>query len=229
MKKSLFALVLALMVLIPIRVMADEKPYEYFDIRAEKKLGAKIKDTEITIYASVEGDEENLIDRTEEFNLEEVMWSVCVEDECATSREVDDDAVFEEGNVYILMVRITAKNEADIDVWGTDKAKYNGTPIEELAGEYSNSGKELMIKTRTSSIEGKKEEVTPTVTPEPEKKEETKEEDNKCLLGLSFCCTTFLGLSICIWIIIIIVLIILIISIFMYKAKKKTDEQLAQL
>lgn len=227
--KSLFILVIALVVFIPMSVLADETPYEYFDIKAEKKFGEVIKDTDILIYASVEGEEEKLTDRTEEFNIVEVMWSVCVEDECATTEEVADDAVFEEGKNYVLMVRIEAKNGADINVWGTDKAKYNGTPIEELDGEYANTGKELMIKTKTSVIEGKKEEPTPTVTPEPEKEEEPVTEGNKCLFGLSFCCTEFLGLSICIWILILIAIIIIIVSIFMYREKKKTDEQLANL
>ena len=224
--RSLFILVLALMVFIPVGVLAEES-YENFDFKVERKEGEKIKDTEIKIYASDSSNPDELTDRTNEFDLVEVMWSICVDD-CSISEEVADDATWEDNKEYVLMIRISAKNKADINVWGTDKAKYNGTPIEELDGEYGNTGNELMIKTRTSSIEEKPQEIIPTITPEPEKKEETAD-NNKCLFGLPFCCTTFLGLSICIWVIIILVLIILIVSIFMYKAKKRTDEQLAQL
>ena len=221
--KKLFVFILALL-LMPITVFAAEA-YENFDFKVEKVDGANIKNTEIKVFASLESDPDNLIDRTSEFEFREVMWSVCVEVDCATSEEVADDAIFEADKDYVLMVRIAAKNEADINVWGTDKAKYNGTPIEELAGEYGNTGTELMIKTRTAVHEGEPVEEKPDLPVEEEPQEEimTIGAEEACLLGLPLCCTTFLGLSLCIWILILILLILLIVIICVTKGKKKKE------
>ena len=129
--KGLLGLVLAIVLFLPFKVLAEEA-YEYFDFKVSMIDGSVIKDTNIKIFASVTSDDTNLTDRTDEFNVEEVMWSVCVDTDCAITEEVADDAVFEADKDYLFMIRITAINGADINVWGTDKAKYNGTPIEEL-------------------------------------------------------------------------------------------------
>ena len=221
--KKYFKGLFVLMMFAPMFIFAEEKAYEYFDFKVNMVNGENIIDTEVKIFASVEGDEKNLIDRTDEFNVEEIMWSVCDVEDCSTTREVEDEAVFEEDKGYLFMIRITAKNGADIDVWGTDKAMFNGTPIEYLYGEYGNTGKELMIKSKIAEEKVKPQENTPT--------EETKQEEittigteKTCMLGLSICCTTFLGLSICIWILIIILIILLIIIFCVLKGKKNKED-----
>ena len=222
--KNYLKVLVAIIMFVPFVVLAEEKAYEYFDFKVTRVNGENIKATDIKIFASVEGEETNLIDRTDEFEKTEVMWSACVEEDCATSEEVSDDAVFEEGKDYVLLIRITAKNGADIDVWGTDKAKLNGTPIEELAGEYGNTGTELMIKTRTNVNE------VPQVISEPKEIEEPTEDpkeeittgaENTCVFGLSFCCTMFLGISICYWIIIAVIILLIIIVACAVKCSKK--------
>lgn len=232
MKKNfkVFAIVVfALMLLIPLVIKADEKAYEYFDFKVNMINGEIIKDTEVRIFASLEGDEENLIDRTDEFNIDEIVWSVCDVEDCSTSREVEEDAVFEEGKGYVFMIRITAKNGADINVWGTDRAMLNGTPIEELYGEFGNTGTELMIKSKIAEEKVIPQEDTPVEKPEPEVVEPKQEEvttigaEKTCMFGLSICCTTFLGLSICIWILIIVILLLLIIIICAVKSKNKNE------
>ena len=232
--KGLFILSFALMMFIPLSVLAEEKAYEYFNFKVDIINGEKINDTEVKIYASVEGDEKNLIDRTDEFNVEEIMWSVCDTTNCSSSRGVEDDAVFEEDKEYVFMIRITAKNGADIDVWGTDKAMFNGTPIEKLEGEFGNTGSELMIKSKIvdekvieqeeDSIE-ESEELTTQNTTDTKEEIKTTGEEKTCALGLSLCCTTFLGLSLCIWILIAILIILLIIIICLLKSKKKKEKQ----
>lgn len=229
--KGLFVLAFALMMFIPMSVLAEEKMYEYFNFKVDMVNGEKIKDTKVKIYASIEGDEKNLIDRTDEFNVEELMWSVCDVEDCSTVREIEDDAVFDLEKGYLFMIRITAKNGADINVWGTDKAMFNGTPIEELYGEYGNTGKELMIKSKIAEEKVKPQENTLTEeTKEEPKQEEVKTtgEEKTCMLGLSLCCTTFLGISICIWILIAILIILLIIIFCVLKGKKKKEDQPVQ-
>ena len=224
--KGLLVFVIALMLFIPGSVFAEEKPYEYLNFKYERVTGENIKNTKIIIYASVEGDEKNLTDRTEEFDVVEKMWSVCTDVSCNLSEEVTDEAVWEDEKEYVFMIRITTKNGADFNVWGTDKAMLNGTPIEELDGEFGNTGNELMIKSKSTIKESPKQEETET---EEEKEEEPKKEvttstkEKTCMLGLSLCCTAFLGLSICIWILIIILIILLIIILFALKNKKKQD------
>ena len=214
--KSLRVFIISLMLFIPLAVFAET--YEYFDFRVERVDGENIKNTEINIYASTASDPTKLTLRTDEFTFNEVMWSVCTDESCDISEEVSDEAVFEEGKYYILMTRIVAKDGSEINVWGTDKVKYNGTPIDELSGEFGNTGNELMIKNKTNvkdvpKEDEKKEEENKEVVPEPS--------DNKCLFGLSICCTTIFNISICLWILILIVLIIiLIIAITALKKKE---------
>lgn len=226
--KRIFVLSFALMVFMPLSVLAEEKTYEYFNFKVNMVNGEKIKDTEVKIFASVEEDEKNLTDRTDEFNIEEIMWSVCDVEDCSTTREIEDDEVFEEEKGYVFMIRITAKNGADINVWGTDRAMFNGTPIEELYGEFGNTGKELMIKSKIAEEKVKPQENTPAEESKPEEVKTTGE-GKTCMLGLSLCCTTFLGLSICIWIIIAILIILLIIILCLLKGKNKKEEQSVQL
>ena len=230
--KGLYILVFAIMMLIPISVFAEEKAYEYFDFKLNMVNGEKIKDTNIKIYASIEDDEENLIDRTDEFNIDEIMWSVCDTTNCTSSREVEDDAVFEEDKDYVFMIRIAAKNGADIDVWGTDKAMFNGTPIEKLEGEFGNTGSELMIKSKIvdekvieqeDDLIEESEEPTTLNTTDTKEEIKTTGEEKTCVLGLSLCCTTFLGISLCIWILIAILIILLIIIICILKNKKNNN------
>ena len=223
--KCLFVIVLV-MILIPITVFAEEK-YEFFDFKVEEKDGEKIIDTNIGIYASISNDTE-LTDKTSEFDIVEKKWNVCIDDDCDTTEEVGNEDLFEPNKEYILMIKITAKNGNNIGTLNDDKIKINGTTIKKLDGDYDNDGKELIIKSRTSISSTASKEIVITPTASPTEKNEANG-NNKCLLGFSFCCTEFLGLSICIWIIIVIAIILLIISIFMYREKKKTDEQLAQL
>ena len=189
--KKLFGLIISLMVFIPTVVLAEEEAYEYFDFKVDMVEGSVIKDTNIKIFASVTSDDTNLTDRTDEFNVEEVMWSVCVDTDCAITEEVADDAVFEADKDYLFMIRITAINGADINVWGTDRAKFNGTPIENLDGEYGNTGKELMIKSKTAKetvvsddIAVPKEEIEEpeVIAPAP-----TTGTTETCMFGFPFC------------------------------------------
>lgn len=226
--RGLFVLPFALFMFIPLSVLAEEKAYEYFNFKVDIINGEKINDTEVKIYASVEGDKKNLIDRTDEFNVEEIMWSVCDVEDCSTVREVEEDAVFEEEKGYMFMIRITAKNGADIDVWGTDRAMFNGNPIENLYGEYGNTGKELMIKSKIAEEKVKPQENTKIEETKEEKTQEevkTTGEEKTCTSSISLCCTTLLGLSLCIWILIAILIILLIIIICLLKSKKKKEKQ----
>ena len=219
--KKYFKLLLSLLLFIPLCVFASDEAYDYFDFKVERVNGANIKNTDIKIFASLESDPTNLTDRTDEFNLDEVMWSVCTESDCSLSEEVSDEALFEGGKEYILLVRITAKNESDINVWGTDKVKYNGIPIEELSGEFSNSGKELMIKTKTNAVEvvltNNNPEEPLVIAPNPNIQK-------SCMFNYSFCCITLLNISICIWLLILLVLIILIVVIACIKKSKRKNQ-----
>ena len=235
--RGLFILSFALFMFIPLSVLAEGKAYEYFNFKVDMINVEKINDTEVKIYASVEGDEKNLIDRTDEFNVEEIMWSVCDVEDCSTVREVEEDAVFEEEKGYMFMIRITAKNGADIDVWGTDKAMFNGNPIEELEGEFGNTGSELLIKSKIvdekvieqeDDLIEESEEPTTINTTDTKEEIKTTGEEKTCPLGLSLCCTTLLGLSLCIWILIAILIILLIIIICVVKSKKKKEKQSIQ-
>ena len=225
MKKNLIGLfVFAFILFIPFTIFAEEKQYEYFNFKYERVNGESIRNTEVKIFASVEGDENNLIDRTDELKEKKKMWSVCTEVDCTLSEEVAFDAVWEENKEYIFMIRITAKNGASIDVWGTDKAMLNGTPIENLDGEFGNTGSELMIKSKTSIKTVIAQEVTPT-DETPEVIAPSPEPVRTCMLGLSLCCTTFLGISICIWILIAVLIILLIIIVCVLKNKKEEPQQ----
>ena len=226
---ELFVLAIALMLFVPLTASAKGKAYEYFDFKYQKVMGSKINDTEIKIFASVDGDEKNLIDRTNEFNVAEIIWSTCVDSSCSLAEGVGDDDVWEDGKEYVFVIRITAKNGADIDVWETDKVMLNGTPIEQLDGEFGNTGNELLIKSKTAIGDfSKQEEPTEVEPPIDEPTEEnpviSPNEGKACMLGISLCCTSLLGLSICIWIIIVILLIILIVIFCILKNKNKQTQ-----
>ena len=222
MKKYFIGLIVILFsIFVPSFVNAEES-YEYFDFKVERIDGSKIKDTLILVYSSVESNPKELKNRTDEFNFVEVVWSECVTDDCLITQEVNKDAVFEEGKDYLLMIKISAKNKADIDVWGIDKVMYNGTPIEELFGEFGNTGKELMIKTKTNITTSKLEDTPATTIENPSPV--TKNESKVCMLNSAICCSTFLNLSICIWILITAILILLIIIICVLKNRNKQDE-----
>jgi hypothetical protein len=218
--KKLFKLLLAIMIIVPSIIFAEEKSYEYFDFKIEMKPGEVISNTELKIFASIEGEENNLVDRTDEFNITDYFWSYCETDDCASTREVEDDSVFEENQKYVVTIIVNAKNGADINVWSADRAMLNGTPIEDLGGEYGNTGKELMLKPRINA--------TPVVVSGNESIEETPEvistNTKSCMFNLPICCNMFLGLSICIWILIIIVVLLIVIIACVLKSKNKKQE-----
>lgn len=222
----LFGLTILLMVLIPTMVLADGDPYVTMDIKVDEVIGQKINNTDIKIYSSTSSDPANISDRTEEFEFLEKLWSVCVDDNCATTEEVSDNDVFEANKSYVLMIKIKGLNEADIDIWGSDIANYNGKAIDNFYGEYANTGKELMIKIRTYIGKTTTEDepiviATPEATPEVTEADNNENNEDKCLFGLSFCCTSLLGLSICVWVIIAIVVLLLIIILCASKKGKK--------
>ena len=219
------SLILLMILFTPSKTLAENESYEYIDFKAAKTIGENINKTDVKIYASKSSDTEKIIDCTDEFNIIEKKWNVC-DDNCENIENVTDEMVFEEGKNYILMVKVSSKNEIDLNNLKIDRIEYNGTPIKELSGKFSNVDNELSIETRTTIINIPKEEEI--IEPKEEEiKEETKE--NQCLLGLSICCTTFLNLSICIWILIAIAIILLIIIICALINKKRIDDQLSQL
>ncbi len=219
------SLILLMILFTPSKTLAENELYEYIDFKAAKTIGENINKTDVKIYASKSSDTEKIIDCTDEFNIIEKKWNVC-DDNCENTENVTDEMVFEEGKNYILMVKVSSKNEIDLNNLKIDRIEYNGTPIKELSGKFSNVDNELSIETRTTIINIPKEEEI-LEPKEEEIKEETKE--NQCLLGLSICCTTFLNLSICIWILIAIAIILLIIIICALINKKRIDDQLSQL
>lgn len=77
---------------------------------------------------------------------------------------------------------------------------YNG---EEIKSDYSNIISNQVDTTNEEQLNNNQENV------------------EKCLLNIPFCCTTFLGISICIWILIAIIIIIFTIVFIVIKNKKR--------
>lgn len=234
MKKK-FLLFLVGMLFIPFSVFAKE--YNEFDIRYEQKKYENVNNTEIKVYAMVD-EEEKLNDHTEDFTMEDVKWykykssiedGKTIDDYDYTDEElniygylVSDEDVFEEDYGYFLIIsRLYAKEEDSF----TRNVKINGIDIDELNGSCYNTGNEFFIKTISNGSSAYHEKEEPEVIDSSDEEttviEENKNETSKaCMLGISLCCTTFLGLSFCIWILIAILLMLLII-ICLAKTKKR--------
>lgn len=105
---------------------------------------------------------------------------------------------------------------------------YDGVRGITVENAKENDTVEIRVRVKNNVEEGKDSEwvTISNKTGELSNSNENKKTEGKsCLLGLSICCTMFLGISICIWILIIIIILLLIIIIKLSKNKKKQKEQ----
>lgn len=225
----------AIMLLIPMTVFA--KDYNEFDIRFEEKIGSNVKNNEIKVFCKVD-DNDKFVDHTEDFTMEDVRWYkyTSVKEDGKTEEDYDyydeeknvygylvsDDDVFEEGYEYFLYIaRLYAKEEDSF----SRNVTINGVDIDEMDGQCFNTGNEFFIKTKARGTTGSNDVEEPATIDNVEEGEKdiATPEGKACMLGISLCCTMFLGISICTWILIAIILLILIIAICTLKAKKRKE------
>ena len=234
--KNKFILILILMILMPFTVFAKE--YNEFDIRFEQILGENVNNTEIKVFAKV-GEENEFKDYTQEMTFENVRWykyktsieeGKTLEDYDYTDEELnvygylasDEDVFEEEYNYFLIISRLYATEEDSF----SRNVKINGIDVDELNGSCYNTGNEFYIKTITNGTSNVNDIEEPEIIENNQEDivlidENETEEEKTCMFGCSLCCTTFLGLSLCIWILIAILLILLIIIICVAKSKKK--------
>ena len=218
MKKTFYCIICFLF-LIPLVVNADES-YEYIDFRANVVNDTIINDTSIEIFASLSSDIENAIDLTNEFELIEKTWSVCAIEDCSSTDEVLDDAVFEEDKNYLLVMKLLVSSENNVFSIENSKITFNSVPIEELSGEFVNTDNSYILKVRVNVKKTTKEENPPSDEEIEKPKIIQAIAEDECLLGLSVCCTNMAGISVCAWLIFATTLLLLIIIICVIKSKK---------
>ena len=226
-------LVMALGVL---SLVSFAKDYTAFNIVFEEKEGEKVNETEVKIFASVDGGE--LVDRTEEFTVEDKVWFkyISAPADGKTADDYDyvdeelkiygmlcsDEDVFEHDNFkyFLRIARLYAQEEDSF----TRDVKINGVDIDELNGSCYNTGSEFYIKTITNGMggisgEGDVTDVTGEPQGEPGDSEQTKEKCKVC----GICPVQPLGICLFIWIAIILVVVIVVV-IIAAKSRKKDKE-----
>lgn len=219
MKKSAFftfALLLA-----SICVLA--KDYTSFNFVFEEKEGAKINETPIRIFASVDNDE--LSDRTDEFTMEKVEWFKYLSEPEEGKTEADydyvdkglkiygisvtDDDVFEHDK-YSYFLRIPRLYAQQDDSFSRN-VKFNGVDVDELNGSCYNTGNEFYLKTITNGMIGASGESEPEeLTAEATDSENISgnETEQKCKV-CGICPIQPLGICLFIWLVIIVAIVVI--------------------
>ncbi|MCQ2397233.1 MAG: hypothetical protein MJ106_06010 [Lentisphaeria bacterium] len=228
---SALALVFALS-LASITLLARE--YTDFNIIFDEKEGAKINETAIRIHAAV--DEGALVDRTDEFTLEDVNWYkyLTAPEAGKTADDYDyvdeelkiygiaaaDDDVFEHAK-YSYFLRISRLYAQEEDTFRRN-VKINGVDVEALNGTCYNTGNEFFIKTITNGNGGASAEEQPAIDAGASDGEVEimasgcKVSKDKCgICGI--CPIQPLGICLFIWLVVLVAIVLAAIV----KAKKK--------
>lgn len=209
-----------------INVLAKE--YTSFNIVFAEKEGAKVIDTAIRIFASV--NEDALVDRTSEFKMEDVKWYKYLPTPAEGKTAEDYDYVDEELKIYGMLV-------TDEDVFEHSKYSYflriarlyaqeedsfhrnvkiNGVDVDEMKGTCFNTGNEFFLKTITNGAVGpspKGEIVRDTgkLTNVPGSLDnEGNEVRNKCKV-CGICPIQPLGICLFIWLAAVVVILLVIV------------------
>lgn len=181
---ALILAVIFVLSLVPAAVFADVPEYTAVDVHINFEVGKRLSDLDVRIFATTNADLSNLTDRTSEFNLlaydgvyndgaetsgkdavlyyewfsepeDGVEYDKVNEDAHIYAKRIPSDTVIEKNHNYGWTIpSITAKNGADFDIWGDERALYNGKSIvTEYGGMRGNTGNDLLL-TCFISVEG---------------------------------------------------------------------------
>lgn len=206
-----------------ITAYAEEPAYEKFDFVVEETEGAKVLDAKVAIFVSTSENKDKLTDKTEEFNIEGLKWKVRLKEDGAEMTDATEDTVFEDDKEYIIEILISAKNGADINVWDTNNAMFNGVPVEKTGGECRNNGTQLMIRAKTGVSESDidlTESENSTVPNGNLNESGTLSLSKRCKV-CGICPVQPLGVCLFIWIATVVAIIIIAAVVIIVKKKKK--------
>lgn len=239
MKRIVCFVFALLMVFSVTAIAASTADYTAFDIVFEEKEGAKVNETEIRIFASVNDDK--LTDRTGDFTMEDIVWFkyISAPADGKTAEDYDyvdeelkvygilctDEDVFEHDNYsyFLRIARLYAKEEDNFD----RNVKINGVDVDEMNGSCYNTGSEFYIKTITNGNGGSYGEgdVTDEQGNQDGKSDGEDPAKKKCKV-CGICPFQPLGICLFIWIAIILIVVILVfILVSKGKKDKKKDEE----
>ena len=223
--KKIISTILILALFIPFVVLADTTSYEKMDIRIIFEEGKKVSEMQYSIYASTNEDEE-LKDRTSEFESE-ITYFKLLED--GTHEDVVGEYIFKKDESYgFNLDGIKPINNAKLNIDETkiliNSKEQNSS---DLNVELIDNALNIEFFPEIKKVEEKpKDDIEVTTTGESSTiANDIIKKDNKCVFGLSLCCSEFKGISYCVIGIIGIVCLIFIIFLFNLVVDKAEDKK----
>lgn len=203
-KLAVGTILLALGLMVSPVAVAVGQTFEKLNFQIDYAPDKTFADSDFAVLASVEETPEKMENRTDEFNIEDYVWSLCKDDECADFEDLRSDAKFEENKNYVIRITISALNGSEIDIWSPKDVMINGITVEEMRGETNNDGAKLVVKAKVLNVPVQTALVDDD-DPAPAKGTDTTLRG--CFLGLPLCCVDLVGISACAWILIGVVLL----------------------